>query len=241
MSARPLLIVGAGAHGRAVLELARLLDMTVAGFLDDVNPVKSSIDGCEVLGRTSLLDEKPFIGPFQAIVAIGNSIARRGFSNRIRAHGREPAILIHPAVRIPDSARIGTGSVLVGENVVYPGVIIGQDVLIDPGVTFGIDNLIADGVYICPGCHLGAYVSLREECFLGMGVVVVPERTIGRRAVIGAGAVVFKDVPDGKLVFGNPGRVTGDAVLDDWSPYPARSRDSRTRVGDKNGGNDTGN
>jgi len=30
-------------------------------------------------------------------------------------------------------------------------------------------------------------------------------------------------------------------VLDDWSPYPARSRDSRTRVGDKNGGNDTGN
>ena len=90
----------------------------------------------------------------------------------------------------PPPAQSNTGSVLVGENVVYPGVIIGQDVLIDPGVTFGIDNLIVDGVYICSGCHLGAYVSLREECFLGMGVVVVPERTIGRRAVIGAGAVV---------------------------------------------------
>jgi sugar O-acyltransferase (sialic acid O-acetyltransferase NeuD family) len=238
MSTRPLLIVGAGAHGRAVLELARLLDIKVAGFVDDVHPLKSSIDDCEVLGRTALLDDKSFMAPFQGIVAIGNSIARRGFSNRIRAHGREPATLIHPAMKIPDSARIGSGCVLVSQIVVYPGVIIGQDVLIDPGVTFGVDNVIEDGVYICPGVHLGAYVTLREECFVGMGAVVVPERTVGRRAVIGAGAVVFKDVPDGKLVFGNPGRVTGDAVLDDFSPYPARARDSQTRV--KNEGSETG-
>jgi sugar O-acyltransferase (sialic acid O-acetyltransferase NeuD family) len=230
MAGRPLLIVGAGAHGRAVLELAHLLDMAVAGFIDDMHPIGAVVDGVQVLGTTSLLDDKGFMEKFLGIVAIGNSIARRRFSNRIRAHGQEPAILVHPSVRIPESARIGTGSVLVGENVVYPGVVIGQDVLIDPGVTFGIENQLADGVYMCPGCHLGAYVTLREESFLGMGAVVVPERTIGRRAVVGAGAVVFKDVPDGKLVFGNPGRVTGDAILDDWSPYPARSRESKTRV-----------
>jgi sugar O-acyltransferase (sialic acid O-acetyltransferase NeuD family) len=226
-----LLIVGAGAHGRAVLELASQLGMTVAGFLDDMHPVESVIDGHHVLGTTALLEDRAFVEKFHSIVAIGNSIVRRRFSNRIRAHGSEPAILIHPSVRIPASVRIGSGTVLVGENVVYPGVIFGKDVLVDPGVTFGIENQIADGVYICPGCHLGAYVTLHEESFLGMGVVVVPERTIGRRAVVGAGAVVFQDVPDGKLVFGNPARVTGDAVLDDWSPYPARARDSKTRVG----------
>src|SRR5262249_56532146 len=95
-AAPPLLIVGAGAHGRAVLELADQLGMTVAGFLDDVHPVKSVINGYSVLGTTSLLDDKAFVGKFRSIVAIGNSIARRRFSDRIRAHGSEPAILIHP-------------------------------------------------------------------------------------------------------------------------------------------------
>lgn len=224
MAERPLLIVGGGAQGRAVLELARTLAMAVAGFLDDVHPLGAMVEGQEVLGTTAMLQDKTFVDRFLPIVAIGNSIARRKYSKQIRAHGKEPAILIHPAVRIPESASIGSGTVVMGETVVYPGVTIGEDVLIDPATTFGVDNRIADGVYICPGCHLGAYVTLGEESFLGMGVVVVPERTIGRRAVVGAGAVVFRDIPEGKLAFGNPARVTGDAILDDWSPYPARNR-----------------
>jgi len=224
MAGRPLLVVGGGAHGRAVLELARTLAISVAGFLDDVQPVGSMIDGHEVLGTTALLRDAAFVERFSSIVTIGNSMARRKFSQQIRAQGQRPAILVHPAVHIPDSVSIGSGSVMMGENVVYPGVTIGEDVLIDPAVTFGIENHIANGVYICPGCHLGAYVSLGEESFLGMGVVVIPERTIGHRTVIGAGAVVFTDIPDGKLAFGNPARVTGDAILDDWSPYPARIR-----------------
>lgn len=224
MAAVPLLIVGAGAHGRAVLELARALEIDVAGFLDDVHPVGDVVDGQAVLGDTGLLQDKSFIGKFQAIVAIGNIIARRRFSNQVRGHGLRPATLIDPGVRIPKTAKIGSGTVIMTECIVYPGVSIGDDVLIDPAVTFGADNRIADGVYICPGVHLGATVTLKEECFVGMGAVVIPELTIGRQAVVGAGSVVFKDVPDGKQVFGNPARVTGDAVLDDWSPYPARYR-----------------
>jgi sugar O-acyltransferase (sialic acid O-acetyltransferase NeuD family) len=224
MAAHPLLLVGGGAHGRAVLELARTLAISVGGFLDDTQPIGSTVDGHEVLGTTALLRDAAFVSRFTSIVTIGNNIARRKYSQQIRAQGQKPTILIHPGVRIPASASIGSGTVMMGENVVYPGVTIGEDVLIDPGVTFGIENRIADGVYICPGCHLGAYVSLGEESFLGMGVVVIPERTIGRRAVIGAGAVVFTDILDAKLAFGNPARVTGDAVLDDWSPYPARIR-----------------
>jgi sugar O-acyltransferase (sialic acid O-acetyltransferase NeuD family) len=224
MAGPPLLIVGAGAHGRAVLELAHTLEITVAGFLDDVHPIGHMVDGQAVLGNTGLLRDKTFIARFQAIVAIGNIIARRQFSNRIRSQGLQPATLIDPTVRIPRTATIGSGTVIMGECIIYPGVVIGDDVLIDPAVTLGADNSIADGVYICPGVHLGATVTLSKECFVGMGAVLIPELTIGRQAVVGAGSVVFKDVPDGKLVFGNPARVTGDAVLDDWSPYPARYR-----------------
>jgi hypothetical protein len=113
MAELPLLIVGGGAHGRAVLELARTLAITVAGFLDDVHPVGSMVDGREVLGTTAMLQNKTFVERFRPIVAIGNSIARRKFSNQVRAHGKEPTILIDHAVRIPESVSIGSGTVIM--------------------------------------------------------------------------------------------------------------------------------
>jgi UDP-2-acetamido-3-amino-2,3-dideoxy-glucuronate N-acetyltransferase len=41
--------------------------------------------------------------------------------------------------------------------------------------------------------------------------VILPGIRIGRNAMVGAGAVVTRDVPDGKLVVGNPARVVGNA------------------------------
>jgi len=224
VSERPLLIVGAGAHGRVVLDLARSLGLEIAGFLDDIQPIDSLVDGRVILGTTARLREAGFVDAFSCIVAIGNNLARRRFSNQIRSHGREPAVLTHPSSIISGSARIGSGTVMIGGNMVFSGAVIGEDVLVDPDATIGADSRVGAGAYVCPGCHLGAGVSLGEECFLGIGAVVIPGRKIGRRAIVGAGSVVISDIPDGKLAVGNPASVKGDAVLDDWSPYPARAR-----------------
>ena len=42
---------------------------------------------------------------------------------------------------------------------------------------------------------------------IGAGAVVLPNLRIGRDAVVGAGAVVTRDVPDNAVVYGNPARV----------------------------------
>lgn len=51
--------------------------------------------------------------------------------------------------------------------------------------------------------HVGA------RTFIGNGVLILPGVTIGKRCVIGAGAVVTKDVPDGSVVAGNPAKIIG--------------------------------
>lgn len=219
-----LIIVGAGMHGRVVLDIANTLRMSVSGFIDDAHEIGSLIDGKPVLDRTNRLQDGDYCARSAFIVAIGNNIARRKFAAFIRARGGALAVLVHPSTTISPSATIGSGTVFVGGNMVFPSARIGQDVLVDPDTTIGIESVVENGVYICPGCHLGASVTCREESFLGIGAVVVPNVTIGRRAVIGAGAVVIRDIPDGKLAVGNPAKIIGEASLDEFTPYPARGR-----------------
>lgn len=212
------------------MDLCRSLDLNVKGFLDDTKDKDARVEGVSVLGGTSLIGDPSMIEGHVFVVAIGNNLARRRFAEQIRGVGGELVTLVHPNCDISQSAVIGTGTVLIGGNLVFTGVRIGADVLIDPDTTVGADSVVEDGAYLCPGCHFGARVTLKEECFLGIGAVAAPETIVGRRAVVGAGAVVTRDVPPGALAVGNPARVIGDANLDETSPYPARGSGSRSRT-----------
>lgn len=50
-------------------------------------------------------------------------------------------------------------------------------------------------------------ITIGDGCWLGGGVIVLPGVNIGRGAVIGAGSVVTKDIPENSLAVGNPCRV----------------------------------
>ena len=79
-----------------------------------------------------------------------------------------------------------------------------------------------DGVMVAPGVRIATInhdlnnrhtiytygkVTIKKNAWLGMNVTVCPGVTIGRYAVVGAGAVVTKDVPDYAVVAGVPAKV----------------------------------
>lgn len=59
-----------------------------------------------------------------------------------------------------------------------------------------------------------ARVRILDSCFIGAGAVILPGVTIGPRAIVGANAVVSRDVAEGAIVAGNPARVVGN--VDKW-------------------------
>ena len=74
--------------------------------------------------------------------------------------------------------------------------VIGLTLVIGAGCTIGHKAMLH-------GCHIG------ENSLIGMGATVLNGARIGRDCLIGAGALITegKEIPDGSLVMGAPGRV----------------------------------
>lgn len=101
-----------------------------------------------------------------------------------------------------------------------PGVFIHTGaIFLDGGtITIGENSYIGPGVQIYTAGHPVDVAPRREweychsvkigrDCRIGGHVTICPGITIGDRVVIGAGAVVVKDIPDDTVAAGNPARV----------------------------------
>ena len=100
--------------------------------------------------------------------------------------------------------------VVIGDNVtvkcgvyIWDGISIENNVFIGPNVTFTNDKKPVSKVYP----HNFLRTLIMEGASIGAGAVILPGLSIGRRAMIGAGAVVTHDVPDDGDVYGNPARL----------------------------------
>ncbi len=114
----------------------------------------------------------------------------------------------------PKTSRIEIGdSSLIGRrNFISSGSFIrlGPYTLTGPDCHLACsDHRIVDVTvpYITTGSSIDASITLGVNCWLGSSVIVLGQVTIGHGSVIGAGAVVLKDVPPFSLVVGNPARL----------------------------------
>ena len=135
----------------------------------------------------------------------------------------------HTQVR--EGARIGANCI-VGKGVYVDfDVTIGDDVKIQNGVYVYHGVTVEDGVFLGPGVILtndklpravnpdGSLkadadwevgpILIRRGASIGAGAIVLPGVTVGEFAMVGAGAIVTRDVPAQGLVYGNPTRLHG--------------------------------
>jgi len=113
---------------------------------------------------------------------------------------------IGKSVYIDTNVEIGNNCKIQNFATIYQGVKIGNDVFVGPHVCF--TNDIYPRAFIWNEEKLAKTV-VKDGVSIGANSTIVAGITIGKYAMIGAGAVVTKNVPDYGLVFGNPARIKG--------------------------------
>jgi len=170
----------------------------------------------------------------QAVVGqvSGRTIADQ--SLQIGAHAVVRAFsVIYAGSRIGSHLETGHGAVIREENQIGDHLSIWNNSTIDYGCVIGSNVKIHTGVYVaqfttiedeaflapgvmiandrhpvCPDCLQGP--TIKRGARVGINATLLPGVVIGEGALVGAAAVVTRDVPPGMVVAGNPARVVGE-------------------------------
>lgn len=207
---RTLVIVGAGGHGRELLDIVDAINAVeptyeFLGFLDDTGGDRAILDrrGAHVIGPTTDLQT---VDSLYAI-GIGTADARRRFHELATLAGKEAATLIHPSATIGADVDIGPGCVLAAGARVTTHATLGRHTHLNINSTVSHDCRLGDFVTLSPGSHLSGWTTLGEGVTLGTGAVTRDRVTIGNDTLVGAGAVVVADLPASIVAVGVPARV----------------------------------
>lgn len=201
---REIVIAGIGGQAKVVQEACRAAGVAVAGFLTLDGRSASGVPG-PLLGDETLLADGEFLSSYRIVAATGDGVVRRRIAGIVLDRGTL-ATVRHPSCIVASSARIGAGTMLAAGAIVGPDIWIGRFCIVNTAASVDHDDVLEDGVNICPGVHLAGAVTCREDAFVGIGASVIQGVVIGRRAVVGAGAAVIRDVPDDTTVLGVPAR-----------------------------------
>jgi len=213
---KKLVIFGAGGFAREVAWLVNDINRSlpadekwyVIGFAENSNErVGQLLNKIPII---SLEDPTLNIAETYAIAAIGATGIREKAVHQAKSLGFRFATLVHPNVQMDaSSVHIGEGSIICAGNILTVNITIGNHVIINLDCTVGHDCMIEDFVTISPGCHLSGFTTIRHQAYLGTGAVTVENHEIGAQSVIGAGAVVVKDIPANVTAVGIPAKPIG--------------------------------
>ena len=204
-----LIIIGARGYGREVYNLATQCkefntEYVIKGFLDDKSDALVGFEGyAKILSSV----ENYFPEENDVFVcALGSVNWKKHYVELILSKGGIFTNLIHPTSVINYNVKLGKGLIVFMYSNISNDCTIGDYVTIQGFVAIGHDTIIGNWSHLNAYSFMGGYAILDEQVCLHTRATILPNIIIGKKAIIGAGSIVIKNVKENTTVFGNPAK-----------------------------------
>jgi len=201
-------IYGAGGLGREIYDLAvrinehnKKWDNIV--FIDDNKKIEVKTIPIYEFEEFLCINEQK-----QIIIAVGDPKNRYFIYEKIIKNNLKLAILKDPNAIVSNSAHIESGVIISEFCTIHSNVVIKTNSLIQPFCCIGHDIEIGRHTVISTTSNIGGGSTIKDRVLLGMNCSVLQNIVIESDSLVAMGSVVFRDVPEGATVLGNPARVT---------------------------------
>lgn len=202
LSESPVVVLGAGGHGKVVVSTLQAAGIQVSEVWDDdPDRWRETVLGVPVKGPIAARARA--VPGHPAILGIGDNRTRQRFAEELSL---EWMTVVHPGAVVHPSVRLGAGTAVFAGAVVQPDARVGRHVIVNTCASIDHDSEVGDFVHLAPGCRLGGDVHVEEGALVGLGAVVLPGRTVGGWATVGAGSAVVRNAPPERTVLGVPAR-----------------------------------
>jgi sugar O-acyltransferase (sialic acid O-acetyltransferase NeuD family) len=206
---KQLIIIGARGFGREIYSLAKRAigyneEYTIKGFLDDKT---DALEGFEnyppILGG---VEDYEISESDVFICALGSTKWKRYYAEIILAKGGTFINLIDKSVIFNQNVTLGIGCIICEYVILSNDIIISDFVTIHPFTNFGHDVIIGKYVNIGAHCFFGGFTVVEEEVTVNVRATILDRLHISKKAIVGAGSLVMRNVKENTTVFGNPAK-----------------------------------
>jgi len=207
----PLIIWGGTGNFKVLCELLGR-DYKVLGFFDNNTKIQKSYNGIPYLGNIDSFyswAKNNNLSDINFICSIGPGFGKERIllHEKLKATGLKPIIAIHRTAFVADGTNISEGTQIYAKSAICVDVHISRACIINTCASVDHECELDDGVTVGPGARLAGLVRIEKYVDIYTGAIILPRIKIGEGSIIGAGAVVRKDVPSYTVVAGNPARI----------------------------------
>ena len=208
---KDLIIIGASGFGREVAWLLERINKVsptwnLLGFIDDNPEIQNKeINGYRVLGTINDINKYPNV---YFVCAVGSSKIREKIVSKMKMINPDVLFgtVIDPTVERSDYVSIGEGTIICAHTIITTNISIGNHVIINLDCTIGHDAVLEDFVTLYPSVNVSGMTNIGYGVELGTGMQIIQGKTVGEYSIVGAGAVVVRDIPSNCTAVGSPAK-----------------------------------
>jgi len=204
------IIYGSSGFAKEILWLLEELkgaddSIQIIGFIDDdISKHGEIVNGYPVLGGEQWIADQSEIN---VVIGIGDPRIKKVIREKLDkySHVNYP-VLIAPSVRMSKHIEIGKGSIITDGVIMTTNIKLGDFVTVNLDCTVGHDAVIEDYVTLLPSVNVSGNVVLKTCSNIGTGTAIIQGITVGEGTIVGAGAVVVKNLPNHCTAVGSPAK-----------------------------------